>query len=39
MFSSRRRDLVTSAPVAYSQSSGLLFATQRLHAGLFPSHF
>ena len=38
MFSSRRRDLVTSAPVAYSQSSGRLLAMHRPHAGLLPSH-
>ena len=39
IFSSRRRERVTSAPVAYSQSSGRLFARQRLHVGLPPSHF
>ena len=38
MFSSSRRERVTSAPVAYSQSSGLLFAMQRPQAGLLPSH-
>ena len=39
MFSSSRRDRVTSAPVAYSQSSGRLLAMHRPQAGLLPSHF
>ena len=39
MFSSSKRDRVTSAPVAYSQSSGLWLAMHRPQAGLLPSHF